>query len=76
MVVSGESAKGASAAPFTNPRRVIPLILMPPAVNRLLVGSNVPVQSLFHFKCFVNNFSLSSQPLRQFANGKNIPAGY
>src|SRR5579863_7583181 len=26
MVFSGESARGASAAPFTNPRRVIPLI--------------------------------------------------
>src|SRR5580698_4191820 len=41
MLESGDSANGASAAPFTNPRRVIPLILCLPLQIKNQVGQNV-----------------------------------
>src|SRR5580704_11789750 len=67
-----DSAKGANAAPFTNPRRVIPRILGLLALTKLPLSAGLPLQSFFPNRSFLNATPELHFRLRPDATAENV----
>src|SRR5580693_1612890 len=73
IALSGVSARGASAAPFTNPRRVIPLILGLLLLTKLHVNAAHLLQSFFPNRSFVSAMPVLLFRLRPDATIEGVP---